>query len=342
MVTEGGMRDKERPGRVTSAGRLPGAGDPSRRAFVLGGAAIGAAGLVGGHRVARLSVRERPPQSVAQAPKVLQAGTKAAVGATVSAGNPGGGSTRLEAAQFFDANVGRKMAMEVERAYWGPNKWDITTVQDLIENNIKIVASFTPSQTYSNTEATNLADALIGLNLANANVIAVCLFHEPNEGQFQSPDHYQTYIENYGPIVLRQGYELAYIPLINSNHNVGAYYPTATYNGHPMVTRMYGDFYCNSYDNGANLDEFFSVATSNNTARVGLSEFGKTLNVEQNPDELAFASYCDYLISEFLAWNSAGNNSADIIYFTNGPFNNPDTSNYISLGQLWANLSAFA
>jgi hypothetical protein len=337
----GNMRDQERADRGAGAGQLPGAGDTSRRTFVLGGAAIGVAGMVGGRRAARFSVRERRSE-VAAGHSVPQAGSKAEVGATVSAGNPGG-SDRLAAAQLFDQNMGgRKTAMSVERFYWGPGEWTIGPgTQEMISNGVAMVASFTPNSTLMQSEITNLSNALQSLKSLKAAVHAVCLTHEANDQKFPTSGKYQSYIDYYGPTVIQAGYNLAYIPLVTQNQNIGAYYPTGTYNGQPMITRMYGDLYCTAYDNGANLDEFFSVATSNNTPRVGIGEFGISGN-GTNPGDTPFDEFCGYLISEFQAWNNAGHDSAAIMYFTNGPTNNPDPANYISLEKLWDALSVDA
>jgi hypothetical protein len=344
-MTESKMRDQGRTSRTMHAGQLPGTEDPSRRSFALGGVAVGVAAIVGGRRAARLTARERPIETVAQGTSVLHAGSKAVVGATVSAGNPGG-STRLEAARIFDQNMGgRKMALAVERVYWGKNKWQTARnksqeVWSLNQAGIAIVGSFTPAYPPTQEDRRHLTNSLKQLKNQNAIVEAICLTHEPNDGKFPSGHAYKSYIDHYGPVVIEAGYHLAYIPLITKNQDVEAYYPTGTYEGQPMVTRMYGDFYCDSYDKGASLDQLFTVATAKNTPRVGLGEFGKHGSSKNPvPGEKKFDAYCKHLASEFQAWNANGNDSAAIMYFTNGPGNNPTKANYASLEDLWDALS---
>jgi hypothetical protein len=347
-MTESNMRDQGRTGRTMGAGRPPGAEDPSRRSFALGGVAIGVAAIAGSRRAARLTVRERRIETVAQPTSALKAGSKAAVGATVSAGNPGG-STRLQAARIFDQHMGgRKMALAVERVYWAENKWQkgpntSQEVRTLNDAGIAIVGSFTPAHPHTAADLRNLTDSLSQLKKQKAIVEAICLTHEPNNGKFKTGDDYKSYIEYYGPAVIEAGFDLAYIPLITRNQDVGEYYPTGTYKGRPMVTRMYGDFYCDTYEKGASLDQLWTVATANNTPRVGLGEFGKHGSSKNKlPTDKQFDKYCDYLISEFHAWNASGNNSAAIMYFTNGPENNPNQANYTSLKNLWNALSISA
>jgi len=317
----------------------------SRRAFALGGVAIGLAGAVGARQTARLTVREPRSGAAAAAAAATQAGTKAAVGATVSAGNPGG-TTRIQAAEIFDQNMGgRKTAMAVERAYWPANTWDLTPAQALIDNNVAIVASYTPSQQLTQAELDNLNGALDLLKGATPTAIvdSITLTHEPNDGKFPSAEAYQEYIDFYGPAVLQHGYELSYIPMVLSTaaNDIAAYYPTGTYNGQPMVTRMYGDYYCyQAYlTNNVRLDGFFNVAGMHNTPRVGIGEFGRTTNVNEIPTPEEFDDFTTYLTKQWTAWNAAGHDSAVIMYWTNGPGNNPDPPNYTSLINLWNALS---
>ncbi|HEV2373020.1 MAG TPA: hypothetical protein VGS19_12710 [Streptosporangiaceae bacterium] len=324
----------------------PQAGGTSRRAFVLGGAAIGAAGVIGGRRGPDVTAQQRR-RAGATARPAAKVGSKAEVGATVSAGNPGG-STRLEAAQIFDTNMGgRKMAMAVERVYWGPGKWQTgpNTTQEVATLNgagIAIVGSFTPSQTLTNAELTNLKNSLAQLKSQNAIVDAICLTHEPNYQKFPSAQAYQKYINFYGPAVVEAGYALAYIPVVltTAANDVAAFYPTGTLNGQPLVTRMYGDFYCSTqYTSGVRLDGFFNVAVAHNTPRVGIGEFGRTDSALHPPTDQQFRSYTQYLTQEWQAWNAAGHDSAVIMYFTNGAANNPTPDNYLALEALWDALS---
>lgn len=325
----------------------------SRRAFVLGGAAMGMAGVVARHRGPHLGAGHpgaglrRAGGTASRISPAGRVGKRGLVGATVSKGNPDG-TSRLQAAIDFDHDMGgRVMARAVERVYWGPNDWQTgpntkEAVKQLNDAGIAIVGSFTPSQMLSKGERKRLVGSLAQLNKQKAVVEAICLTHEANFKKFPSAAAYQKYINYYGPAVVEAGYELAYIPLVLTTEGKGIadYYPTGTHNGQPLVTRMYGDFYCSTqFVNGVRLDGLFKTAITHKTPKVGLGEFGRTDNGMKLPKNGQFKAYTKYLASKFEAWNKAGHDSAAIMYFTNGAANNPNSKNYEALEVLWDALS---
>lgn len=208
------------------------------------------------------------PQLLYSLPSSTQPGTL--VGATIGPQNYPGQS-QTQANTTFDGFVARNMAITLQKVYYteGQSSAVPSNVALDIAQGCSIFASIKPAQTASNTYADatptrtggptcldekNKLTAIINNLLAaglTTSTLKVTLWQEPNTGgSFDTPAHYQNYLNYYLPAVRALGITHVYNPVVGSTPWDGAVNPPTN----ASFDEVYADYYGSAYNTGFRLD----------------------------------------------------------------------------------------
>lgn len=276
----------------------------SRRAVLIGGAALGiggalgAAGIVTGTRQAAAAATSAPR------------GGPARVGATFDLFPFCPGTTYPEAADTWNSTTGT--TMRCWKTYYQvsqfPTSIDAKT-QTIIDRGIQALISFKPAITPSEADLDSLANALQLFKTAGL-IAEVCLWQEVGPRDMTAAQYHQV-VQYYGPTV-RQFYPLVFdAPGYQGPAEWAAYDP-----GRSQLDGYAVDFYCPDFVNkGFTLDPLGKLAGD---LPVGIWEIGNTASSGFFPTADQLDDYMNYM-QNWLTQRAASGLPVGSVAWYNGP-----------------------
>lgn len=280
----------------------------SRRAVLIGGAALGAAGAA--------AVLTRGQPAAAQA--LIPGGPpKARVGATFDLFPFAPGTTFPEAIREWNAKTGTHM--RCMRVYFQNRKFPTALdpqLKAIRQFRIQALVSFRPAIPTGTNQAEVKADFqhlqnALKLFLRNGLDAEICLYHEVGPRDM-TPSQYHTVVKHYGPMV-RTFYPLVW--------NAPGYQPPSVWKpyGEGIQDQLNGftiDLYCSDFiKHNRKLDPMIELAGDK---PVGVWEIGNTDNDKFKPTPTQLRQYFRHIRSH-LAEREASKLPVGSVTYFNGP-----------------------
>jgi hypothetical protein len=272
----------------------------SRRAVLIGGAALGAAGA------ATVLTRGQPAAAQALRPAIPVPHGSARVGGTFDLFPFKKGTTYIEAVNDWNARTGTQM--RCWKVYFQESKFPAVLTDELkaIKHfGIQALVSFKPvpptgtNQKQVKADSTHLENAL-KLFKANKLDAEICLWQEIGPRDMTATE-YHALVKHYGPIVR------AFYPLV---WNAPGYPPPSVWEpyGKPILGEFNGglalDLYCNDYvKHGRSLKQILELAGDK---PVGVWEIGNTNTAKFEPSSTQLKKYMKYLQNTLVARLASG------------------------------------
>jgi hypothetical protein len=276
----------------------------SRRAVLMGGAALGIGGALG---TAGITTGAQAAAAGTGQPMI---GAGARVGATFDLFPFCPGTTYPEAVDNWNAITGT--SMRCWKIYYKPGEFPTSIdarVQTIIDRGIQALISFKPAIALSATDLHALAAAVKMFH--DAGLIAeVCLWQEVGPKDMTATQ-YHNVVRYYGPVV-RQYYPLVFdAPGYQGPLEWAAYDP-----GRAQLDGYAVDYYCGDF-----INKQFSLqplATLAGNLPVGVWEIGNTAFDGFFPTASQLTAYMNYVTS-FLSQRAASGLPVGSVAWYNGP-----------------------